>query len=327
MQLTLVGFSLASVLLLSFLNQANTGKREAKIILQQVEVFGDKLGVWLLNVQGLAFLPDGALVLSDKLDYKIKKFDKRGKLISQIGKRGKGKAEFRGPGPIDSYDGTIAVADFASPRIQIFSSDLQYRSTFYAPGPVFDLSFDGNGNLWVGAYTGDRHRLLFKSDESGKILETISLHNSTGDMFDDIFSFVISASGKIVLAYMVQNKIEVWDTRGAFQQEFSVSGLPARPKEKVLSEGFFSKELRVPDGNIFWRVTVDNKGNIFLLAADYTIHPEQDVYVLTSTGKHITRFTLPAPSSYIWIDRGGYLYTIENNRTLVKKYKLKYVGF
>ena len=117
-------------------------------------VIGNRPEYWILSAQGVVHTSNNAILVSDKLDYKLKKFDMNGKIIVEVGKRGRGPGEFRGPGPLDSYKDVIAVADFASPRVQIFSSSLEYKSGFHAPGPVFDLCSDQEGNLWLGVLAG-----------------------------------------------------------------------------------------------------------------------------------------------------------------------------
>jgi len=326
MQLTYICLNLVSALL--FVQHHDAGGKESAAILKQIQVFGNNPSALVLSAQGLCVLPDGSLLVSDKINYSIKKFDQRGDLILESGKRGKNKGEFRaGPGPIDCSGEIIAVADFAMPRIQIFSKDFEHRSTFFAAGPISDLKFDNGGNLWIGIVRlpNQNGKALLRYDLSGKILQEVSLRHTTGDMFEDVFSFSITPSGNLVIAYMVQNKIEVWNSDGEFQFEFSVPELPPKPKEHVLSKGgLFSKGFNVPEGKIFWCVTTDKSGNIFLLAADYTDNPNQDVYVFSSSGKFIGRFVLPEPSRYIRIDYENHIYTIENERTLIKKYQLKY---
>jgi sugar lactone lactonase YvrE len=267
--------------------------------------------------RGINALQDGGVIVSDKLSYQIKRFDRRGKLIWPFGKRGSGNGEFKGPGPIDHFKGTIAVSDFSSHRVQLFSEDMKFISSFMAAGPVFDLHFDAQGNIWVGAYTGKKNSGLFKYGRNGKMVSSAPLRYTSGDFFDDLFSFAIQPSGKIVVAYMVQNKIEIWDTSAKFEKQFQVSGFPPRPNYKSLSNG-----MRVPDGNIFRKTAVDRRGNIFLLTEQFTDNPLRDVQVLDPEGKYVTTFTLPAKAHLIFVDGSNNLFTIESKRTLVRKYKI-----
>ncbi len=279
--------------------------------------FGDSKDVWLLGIEGLTPLHDGGVIVSDKLAYQIKKFDRSGKLVWSFGKRGAGNGEFKGPGPIDFFNGKIAVADFSSHRVQLFSEDMKFISSFMAAGPVFDLHFDVQGNIWVGAYTGKENSGLFKYGQNGKMISSTPLRCASGDPFDNLFSFAIQPSGRIVVVYMVQNKIEIWDTSGRFEKQFQVSGFPPRPNYKSLNNG-----MRVPDGNIFRKTAVDRRGNIYLLTEQFTDNPLRDVQVLDPEGKYVTTFTLPAKTHLIFVDGSNNMFTIESKRTLVRKYKI-----
>lgn len=285
-------------------------------------VVGNRPEHWILNAQGVVRISNDAFVVSDKLDYKLKKFDMNGKIIAEVGKRGRGPGGFRGPGPLDSYKDIIAIADFASPRVQIFSSRLEYKSSFHAPGPVFDLCFDEEGNLWLGVLAGRANQNLYKVDLSGKVVHTIRLRNTTDSEFDQLFSFSISQAGDIIVAYAYQNKIEIWDRNGNFKTEFQVPGIPLRPKKKTISQGLFKKGIEVPEDDLFRSVAVDSKNNIFVLADHYTNNPGRDIYVLNSDGKLISLVTLPYRSYGIGIGPSDELYSIEQNRTLIRVYQL-----
>ncbi len=290
---------------------------------REIAVFGATTENLILSAHGLTSISQDILIISDKLDYTLKKFDRKSAIIKKVGRRGKNQGEFRrGPGPVDSYNDRIAVADFASSRIQIFSADLEYRSSFYASGHVFNLKFDADGNLWLGVLSNRRGENLAKVDLSGKVLQTIQLRNTSDDEFDNLFSFATTRSGNIVVAYAFQNKIEIWTTRGVFIREFEIPGIPSRPKKMKRSRGLFAEALEIPAENIFWSVTTDNHSNIYVLAADHSLAPNRDVYVVDPYGNLTSILTLPNRSYHISLGPRGELYSIENERTLVKKYLL-----
>jgi len=285
---------------------------------------GDTSTTWLSNVQSVSFLPGGSLVVSDKLDYQLKLLDRHGNLIRTVGRRGSRPGEFRGPGPVACHGGIVAVADFSSPRIQIFTADFGYKHSFQALGAVFALCFDAQGNLWAGVQTRDKTNELAQYHLSGALLRTVGLRNTTGGMFEDIYAMAISHSGMLVIAYVVQNKIEVWDTSGHFQREFSVPGVRQSPP--IFSNGVLSEQLKVPQGNLLGSIAIDSNNRIFVLGADYSEHPGQDVYVLSLDGNHLTTALLPVRSPQIWIGPDGFLYSTVRERTVIKKYRIKYKG-
>jgi len=288
-----------------------------------VSTIGAADNSWLLNAQGMTRLDDGTLLVSDKLAYTVKRFNRNGRMIGEYGKRGKEAGEFRAPGPLDAFHDTVAVADYASPRIQLFSTQFTHFMTFYAPGPVFDLAFDHNGALWVGAATGRAGKSLFQYDGYGRLKQSVALKYSRGDEFDDIFSLVITPSNDIVVSYIVLNKIEIWNVEGQFKSECEVPGVIRRPPRRNIARGIFAKPFEVPEGNISWGIAVDPGGNLYVLSAEYSEHQNRDVVVFDPAGKYRTRFCLPFPASNIWIDPQGYLYTAENHRTILRQYRLE----
>lgn len=288
---------------------------------KEVLVFGEHKDSFILNAQGLTFLAKNNLVVTDKLDYSIKKFDSSGKKIQQVGKRGTGKGLFREPGPIDAYANLIAVADLASTRIQVFDTQLQHVREFSVPGAIFDLKFDRDGRLWIGALTGSKGNTLLCYTPEGKAIRKIALRNSTGNVFGDVFSLAISSQNEIIVAYVTKNNIEIWDPRGVFKREFYVPGLPSKAKQLVQAPRFGAKAT-VPEGKISRSLTTDEHGRLYILAADYTPTKYCDVYVLDSSGALLGMLTLPHPSAHIRIGPDGFLYSIDRKRMAIRKYSM-----
>lgn len=278
---------------------------------------------WLVGVQDAVSLRDGSIIVSDKLDNKLKKFDSKGWLIKETGKRGKEAGEFRGPGPLSAWNDLIAVADYASSRIQLFTSDLEFKSALHAGGSIFDLCFDNEGYLWVGLLTGRQGKNLVQLDTTGKIVRAITLRNATKDPFDNMFWFTIDKTGEIVVAYVAQNKIELWNTQGEFRRDFSVPGLPLRSKRKTISKRMFDEDLEVPEDNIFWDVGVDSDGRIYLLADEYTPNPDQDVYVVNREGHLLSLLKLPHRSMTLALDFQNRLLVTDVGKTTMRLLELQ----
>jgi hypothetical protein len=171
---------------------------------------------------------------------------------------------------------------------------------------------------------GIKEVILYKYNLDGKQLKSIRLKNSTGNEyeFEGIFHFIITSSNKIIVAHSLMNKIEIWDTAGKFLKEFIVEDLIPKPPKKILSSGLFSKTY-LPVGSILWDIAVNSKERIFVQGANYSLNPYQDIYVYNIDGQFMGSFTLPAKTSYIWINQSDELFTIENKGTLIKKYSLK----
>ncbi len=291
--------------------------------LKPIATIGAADNTLILGAFGLAFLPRQRVLVADKLEYNIKCIDKSWHQTGSFGRRGKGDGEFRGPGSIAASDALIAVGDFESTRVQVFTDTFKHLSTFYAAGRVFDLAFDANGYLWIGQLPNARGEGLVQSDIHGNIRKSIILRHASPNIFDNVFMLAVNGAAEIVVAYMSHNTVEIWDTSGRFVREFSVAGIRPRAGQKTLSRGLFSDEVTVPEDNIFMGVAVGAGGLTYLLADQYTEHPRRDIFVVNQQDQVISKLVLPEPSYRIFLDSHGDLFSIEGARTLIRVYTLR----
>lgn len=272
----------------------------------------------LLAVQGVAVLPDGAVLVADKLDYRVKRFAPSGRQTAAVGGRGRGPGQFQGPGPLDVHGGRIAVADFASGRVQYLRGDLTALVSFQVPGAVSDLCFDGGGNLWVMALTEGDQPGLYVYDDRGRQRKAVRLRNAAGEPFLRAGFVAWLGKGIMAVSYFVQNKIELWDTSGKFIREFSVPGLPGSARTISGSR----PGLTVPDGNLFRSMTADGHGRVYLLGADYCDNPGREVLEMDGRGTFRRRLVLAGRCVLIRADRAGSLYVVPHTRDSVIRYRL-----
>jgi hypothetical protein len=274
----------------------------------------------LLAVQGVAVLPDGEVLVADRLDYRVKKFTASGKQRGAVGGRGRGPGLFQGPGPLDFHGRRIAVADFASRRVQYLHDDLTPAASFEVPGAVSDLCFDGAGNLWVMAVTMDK-RGFFLYGADGKQRRTLGLRNAEGDLFFDAGFVAWLGNGTIAVSYYVRNNIELWDTSGRFLREFAIPGLPGRARTRHVTGG--RAGMMVPEGNIVRSMTADGHGRIYVLGADYSERPGEEVLELDGEGRLHRRLRLQEKCVLIRADGKGSLYAVPGDRRSVVRYQLR----
>jgi sugar lactone lactonase YvrE len=288
------------------------------IRLKQSAVIGQDS--WLLALHGLAVLPDGGVLVSDKLDYRIKRFTAGGKRSATLGGRGKGPGQFQGPGPIDSRGRYVAVAEFARGRIQYFDTALSPLCSFDVPGAVSDLCLDPAGNLWVMAVTLDPSRGLLQYDREGHLEKALPLRNARGDLFLDAGFVCWAGGGVVAVGYFIQNRIELWDTGGVFLRQFSVPGLPDRvPVDQVKVEGR-SDGILVPRGSLLRSMASDGRGTLYCLEADYGDQPGRGIVVVDLRGRRLARLELPEKAMLIRVDRKGEIFAVPGKRNSVIRY-------
>jgi hypothetical protein len=283
--------------------------------LKEIAVLGR--GSFLLSVQGVALLPDGGLLVADRLDYRVKKLTPAGSQVGMVGGRGRGPGQFQGPGPIDVHGDCIAVADHATNRIQFLDRALVPRTTVALQGAVSDLCFDGGGNLWVAVVTMRKDRGIVQLDPSGKERRVLPLHNGSGDIFYDAGFIAWLGRGRIAFAYYALNRIEIWDTSGRFVREFSVAGLPSRAAGKTIRVPGTEGSMVAPEGKIFRAMTSDGCGRIYLLISDYGSAPGKELVVTDGEGRELGRYLLPTRAVQIRSDRKGIIYIVPPERDAV----------
>jgi len=93
-------------------------------------------------------------VVSDKLANALVRIDTVGHVKQKLQKKGKTPGALNGPGLVATSGALVAVAGFASERIELYTIDLVPVAEIRAVGPVFSIAFDGKGCLWVGAMRG-----------------------------------------------------------------------------------------------------------------------------------------------------------------------------
>jgi hypothetical protein len=273
-----------------------------------------------LDVEGVCAGPGNSYLVSDKLSYRYYETDPEGTRETTVGKRGRKEGEFSGPGPIAAYGSRIAVADFGSPRVQIFDTGLKYLSTITAPGPVFDLHFDDRGRLWIASHSANITGTLYCYDSTGSIVRSITPRHCRGDLFLDVFRFAMLPRGRIALAFMAQNAVEFYDTAGTFHRMTSISCLPEHTEfEFVRRDG---RDIPYPTEILLRAISSDKSGNVYLLNGGYPPHPHQEIYVLTPEGRHARTLKIPRPAQGIWTDGRGRLIVSEERKSKLRVYSI-----
>jgi hypothetical protein len=280
----------------------------------------------LLCIQGFTLLPRGEILIADRLDYRIKIVDTRGNPLRKIGGRGEGPGKFLGPGPIDYASDRIAVADFASSTIQTYSSLLGWQTRFRVPGTVADLCWDFRGNLWVVLLPRSSPATLSLFGRDGRLKSSRPLRHATGNAFADVCALARAPGGGVVVTYLVRNIIEVWDANGRWCRDLTVPGLPAHIASQRIGIGPRSESLDIPEGVLFWSMTVDARGRIFILGGDCSEHPGRDVYVLGEDGRSLGQITLLEEAAMIRLDSGDRLWAVGKRRDSLSEYRLSWTA-
>lgn len=309
------------VYLLFFILGFSSGIKE----LITINRLGENKNLIILNATSLDETADGILYIVDSYANKIKLIDKKGVLLREFGKRGKSSGDFlKLPFLIKVFKNGLAIAEFNSSRILIFNKEFKFLHSFNVNGTVIDISADLDDNLWIGILDIRGKASLVCYNVQGRLLKSMELNDdyTKNSGYVNLFSFDISKSNLIVVAYSFLNKIEIWNTNGRFVKEFKVDGLPDKAGEKLISINLFSKEF-IPEGILFRDIAVSHNNMIYILGGSYSKKPSQDIYIFNTSGNFINEITLPDKVSNIYLNSSGELLTIEKNYSVIGIYKLK----
>jgi len=282
---------------------------------------GPDQGAIFLQIEGISGWQDGCWMVSDRLACTITLIDENGRIAGEAGTRGAGPSS--GPASIDCHDSLVAVADFASPRVQLFTRGLTHRGTFQSQGAVIDLRFAPDGTLWLSAHTR-RGKELLHYEPGGRLLAHVLPATLTGEAFSDVFFCATGRDGTLWLAYCVRNLIEVYDSSGRLWHTLSVKELPPEPPTRSFGRGLFRPVLHLPDGPLIRSIATDSDGNLLILGGDYGTHPGRDLYVVSPDGSRNSAFTLSRRATRIWVNDDGLLFAVDDSKSRIDLYRLQY---
>jgi len=80
----------------------------------------------------------------------------------------------------------------------------------------------------------------------------------------------------------------------------------------------------IPNGVLFFKIGSDTMDNIYILGEDYSICPQKDVLILNKQGELTAMLELPRESNWIYIDPRQNIWSIEDQRLHICKYKILY---
>jgi sugar lactone lactonase YvrE len=131
---------------------AKDGDDAAATALSPVGAAGKEAGQ-LERPMGVAMAQDGSIYTVDRLNNRVLKYDKEGKLVLEFGSTGSGDGQFNDPRGIDiAPDGTVWVADMGNDRVQAFSPTgvFQRKAKFTDPASEpYAIASGPGGVIWV----------------------------------------------------------------------------------------------------------------------------------------------------------------------------------
>ncbi len=201
------------------------------------------------NPRGIALDKAGNVFIVDAGNHRIKKFDSKGRLLTQWGSAGKGEGKFVNPWIIEvDSSGVVYVGDWdpKDRRMQKFTSDGQFigewKSEALKAGPLGDFALDSHGNLFLVEYGGSR---VGKFTPDGKLVTEWGRKGDGDGEFSTASGLAVDASDNVYVVDTRNHRVQKFDSTGKFLTKWGSFGD---------SEGLFYRPVAIafsPSGDVY----------------------------------------------------------------------------
>ncbi len=292
-------------------------EKRLKISIQEILSIGALDDEAIFQWTGVAADADGFIYVLDGLDYSLKKFDARGKLVKKAGRKGQGPGEFLAPRLLACSQDFLYATDQTVLGISVFDKELQFKKRIPFSEPVTDLFVLSDTTMAIAVMRIQGPGKIVVADGSGRVQTELAYQEKyAGPMMDSV-SVALDGQGHFYLAYVFQDRIESWDRSGKRLWSKNLLGIKKVEMKKI-------DDYVLPTEVCYKDVSLDDRGRLFVLAGKHAKNPSRDVYVLSPSGEWLSTLTLPDTTHCIYIDRQNFLYARANQGITLKKYRLIY---
>ncbi len=288
---------------------------------------------------------EGNILVLDYMDCRIQKYDKEGKYLRTIGRKGEGPGEFQQP--VRMYltpGGKLYVSE---PRkIHVFDKNQEYKRSIIPDSPSYNFGVTKEGNLFGQSSTfGEENRTvdIVMMDSDGKKITTVVNFPHPGVMIRQggiaigttppyspnlYFCPLDDESG--MYAYSAEYTLFVANSSGEVMRRIEKEE-ERQPTSKKEEDEYVKKQLerrRARGGNIQWsegdlkklykfaeykpfftNIIKDDEGHLFLPKPKAVLNPEEDTYydMFSPEGFYIYKVKIHKVNPRVI--KKGYIYT------------------
>lgn len=298
------------------------------------------------RVRGIAVDNQGNIYVADMSNFRVQKFDRDGKYLMTIGRKGQGPGEFEQPTKIliDEAKGNIYVQD--QMRIKVFDKEGKYTTDIIPKKYPFDFILAGNGfiaaKLSSTTESGESARDFAKISSKGEILKTYAsfpfyfiIQGKLGTSKVIVFSglehdlFIAAVDDQTFLyGFSKEYDLNVIDSEGnpAFKirKDEPYHNFPSRVSSRLRKNKFFYKIP--PHMSFFYSILTDSEKRIYVQTNKTEHEPEVkgEVDIFSRDGYYLYRTIIPHGT---YVIKNGYLYVhvVDEDKAMeyVKRYRIK----
>ncbi|MBM3295800.1 MAG: 6-bladed beta-propeller [Candidatus Aminicenantes bacterium] len=299
----------------ALLAAAVPGGAQTAVRLEEVLSIGGPASEALFQWTGLATDDQGALYVLDAMDFAVKKFDARGRLLNKAGRRGQGPGEFTTPRWLAVDGENVYAVDQSVAGLLVFDRDLVYLKTIPLPGLVEAVEARPGGGLAVVVSAFDAPGRVLFLDPDGRTAGELRYREKREGFLLDTVSLALAPGGAVYLGFLFQDRIERWDLSAGRSWSRSLFG--GKASETTNVRGF-----ALPKDTFILDIAVDSLGRVYALGGKQARNRARDVFVLDASGALTAVLTLPQPSHCLHFDSRDFLYVRAEEGTALKKFRL-----
>jgi hypothetical protein len=277
--------------------------------------------------------PEGTIYVLDGRDAVIRLFDKDGRFVRTIGRKGQGPGEFEGPACMDvAPDGRIIVVDQSLMRLTVMAQNGDFIGSHIIKEHVFDIRLAKNGAL-VAAYSDpqrSRDCVGAYDLESGQATPLFSqetywpariMNKEMTYDFPYFVRFALSAADRLYAGSGAAYEISVMDTTGRTELKFT------KEKERIPVQGEMLDRIsnmtlrgpnpyvRSPHFPFFGSLAVDEKGRVwvqhYLPKISKTTNPETPYDLFSPDGVFLFETRIPGHIFSKLVFKNGSIYALK----------------
>lgn len=299
-----------------------------------------------LVVSSLRVDNDENIYVLDRKACQITVFDKNGKHLSNIGRKGQGPGEMQAPTIMEIFsEKEIMISDLINNRISFFSlegkllKEVSKGKFFRLINPLPDSNRNFIGSIRVQIEEKRIDELIkfnpnFEPIFTIKKLEYIDEPNVIYP-FPPMLFYIMLEENKVLWGNWLNYSLQIVDAEGKARKEIHKAYDPVKTtdedKKQDIKERFGGEgippgiKLVFPEHfPAFWHLSTDDEGRIFVQTFERTDEGSFYYDVFDSEGKYMAKITLRTrPRAW----KNNKLYTIEEDEEgyqYVKRYKVKW---
>lgn len=257
---------------------------------------------------------NGVIYVVDGVNAKIKAFNRKGKFLYSVGRKGSGRSEFRSPLGIDvDHEGRLYIADSGNQRVQIleakggFITEIKLPRHNGHPADPTDVAVDDlNNKCYI--VDNDNHQILAYDLSKLELIKTFGSYGAGRDRFRYPFFIALGKEQNLYVVDVINTRVQVLNSEGLFIAEIGRWGVEKgeffRPKGVAIDK---NNRVYVSDSYMGVIQVFESTGDFYAALGDPT------------TGR-VKKFRTPMG---LFIDHENRLYVVETLANKVSVFQLE----